>query len=156
MPDIPIVDPITIIDAAWNRRHRACYGDWRLKELYDRPMTLLEVLTRCDGPWASVDDEDRVWVLTRPKAMSRRQAHLWLQCIINRLPKNNAYTSYATDTADADTDTDYDIVACYAADAAAYCVADAVCDYGIVANAARYNERRLQVGDAITILTQKG
>lgn len=40
---------------------RACYGADRLAELYDRPHTPLEVLTRNDGPWADVPAKDRLW-----------------------------------------------------------------------------------------------
>ena len=51
----------TLIDAAWCRERRACYSDRRLARLFDRPMTLLEVLTRRDGPWKRVPAKDRLW-----------------------------------------------------------------------------------------------
>ena len=52
-------DPM--IDARWCRRYGAWYGDRRLARLFDRPMTLLEVLTRRDGPWRRVPAVDRLW-----------------------------------------------------------------------------------------------
>ena len=52
----------TLIDAALCREWRACYSNARLAELFDRPHTLLEVLTRRDGPWERVSGEHRVWV----------------------------------------------------------------------------------------------
>ena len=50
-----------MIDARWCRKRSACYTDRRLASLFDRPMTLLEVLTRRDGPWKRVPAKDRLW-----------------------------------------------------------------------------------------------
>jgi hypothetical protein len=63
---------IPLINAAWNREHRACYSDERLTALYDRPSTLLEVLERRDGPWADVSNLDRVWVACRALSSNGR------------------------------------------------------------------------------------
>ena len=67
-------DPM--IDATWCRAHYACYGDLRLARLFDRPMTLLEVLTRRDGPWWRVPAADRLWVFFRaaPEPLRMRVA----------------------------------------------------------------------------------
>lgn len=61
-----------MIDAAWCREREACYSDGKLAVLFNRPMTLMEVLTRQDGPWADVPAADRVWVFTREGATSER------------------------------------------------------------------------------------
>ena len=49
------------IDARWCRKRQACYTDWRLARLFDRPMTLAQVLTRRDGRWRRVPAADRLW-----------------------------------------------------------------------------------------------
>jgi len=53
------------IDAKWCREWGGRYGDQRLAELFDRPMTVPEVMTRRDGPWRSVKAADRLWVFFR-------------------------------------------------------------------------------------------
>ena len=55
----------TLIYARWCRERGACYTDRRLARLFDRPMTLLEVLTRRDGRWKRVPAQDRLWVFFR-------------------------------------------------------------------------------------------
>lgn len=54
-----------LIDAEWNIAKNACYSRDRLQKLYDRPMSLLEVLTRQDGEWANVATYDRTWVASK-------------------------------------------------------------------------------------------
>ena len=126
--------PELLIDAAWNRKHNACYGDRQLEALYDRPHTILEVLTRRDGDWATVSDRDRVWVLTRVGVMSRDQTNEWLEMLVARSKKYvTAAAAYAAARA-----------AAYAADAAAATYA--------AARAAAAAERSQQVVDAIEIL----
>lgn len=51
-----------LIDAQWNLKHDACYLEAKLLDLYDRPMTLIEVLTRTDNMWSEVPTIDRLWV----------------------------------------------------------------------------------------------
>lgn len=50
------------IDADWCIQQSACYTKAKLEALFDRPHTLLEVLTRDDGSWAHVSPGDRIWV----------------------------------------------------------------------------------------------
>ena len=52
----------TLIDAKWCRERGACYTDRHLAKLFDRPMGVLEVLTRRDGRWKRVPARDRLWV----------------------------------------------------------------------------------------------
>jgi hypothetical protein len=66
-----------MIDAKWCREHNACYGDDKLDDLFDRPMTPREVATRTDGPWASVSARDRLWVLTIDGALPDRIQRLF-------------------------------------------------------------------------------
>lgn len=72
------------IDAKWNRDHGACYSDERLAELYDRPMTVFEVLTRRDGPWADVPAVDRIWVASHRDVMPRAIRLEWLARMVER------------------------------------------------------------------------
>ncbi len=65
-----------IMDASWCREHGACYTNDRLAALFDRPMTVLEVLTRTDGAWADVSARDRFWVFSRPGAATPRVQRL--------------------------------------------------------------------------------
>ncbi len=66
------------IDAMWNRDNEACYSDTMLAFLYDKPMTLLDVLKRDDEAeatvidndgdaqtvsWKTTDLNDRLWVI---------------------------------------------------------------------------------------------
>ena len=55
----------------------ACYRPERLASLYDRPMTVLEVLTRKDGPWANVPDADRLWTVLREGVIDDRTLRLF-------------------------------------------------------------------------------
>lgn len=73
-----------MIDAKWNRKHFACYGDDQLRELYDRKMTIWEVLTRKDGNWSGVPNNDRIWVLTRPGVFTKKQRNEWLARLVER------------------------------------------------------------------------
>jgi hypothetical protein len=59
-----------LITAEKCREWGACYDDERLRQLYDRPMTALEVLQRKDGEWAYVPDRDRLWTAFRPGVLS--------------------------------------------------------------------------------------
>ena len=54
-----------MIDPKWCRERGACYSDKRLARLFDRPMTLMEVLTRRDGQWKRVPAGDRLWPFFR-------------------------------------------------------------------------------------------
>jgi hypothetical protein len=67
---------MTMIDAKWCRQQEACYDDERLAKLFDSPMTVRDVLTRQDGPWASVPTDHRWWVATRPGVLSDRVLRL--------------------------------------------------------------------------------
>lgn len=49
------------INAQWCIEHKACYSRGRLKQLFDRDMTMTEVRDRRDGPWSDVSIEDRAW-----------------------------------------------------------------------------------------------
>jgi hypothetical protein len=49
------------IDAQWCMQRKACHPWHRLCELFPHPRPLLEVLTRNDGPWATVIARDRIW-----------------------------------------------------------------------------------------------
>ena len=80
------------ITAKWNRKHGACYTDERLAALYDRPMTLLEVLTRCDGKWRMVSTVDRIWVFTMPGAVPKRIVREWMARILERLAAKKLLT----------------------------------------------------------------
>ena len=55
----------------------ACYEPDRLAELFNRPCTPIEVLTRADGAWASVPDADRLRVILRPEVVPERIARLF-------------------------------------------------------------------------------
>ena len=55
----------------------ACYEPDRLTELFNRPCTPIEVLTRADGAWASVPNEDRLWVVLRPRVLPAPVAWLF-------------------------------------------------------------------------------
>jgi hypothetical protein len=51
-----------LIDVPWCVARKACHSlDW-LRELLPQPCPLLGVLTRTDGPWATVSVHDRIWV----------------------------------------------------------------------------------------------
>lgn len=73
-----------MIDAATIRAMNPCkdYTDDRLTELFDRPMTLAEVLTRKDGPWSAVPIVDRQWAFFR--AATRDQINEALPRIVTR------------------------------------------------------------------------
>jgi hypothetical protein len=61
---VPIL--ITAEDMIDENKFGACYDSDLLKKLYDRPLTLLEVLTRNDTPeWKEVKLGDRLWVAER-------------------------------------------------------------------------------------------
>ena len=81
-----------MIDAAWNRRHNACYTDARLAALYDRPMTPLEVMTRADGKWADVTDADRAWVGYQAGVMTRPHLRECLARMLERLGASGRLT----------------------------------------------------------------
>jgi hypothetical protein len=51
-----------LIDAQWCMQRKACRSQYCLCELFPHPRPLLEVLTRNDGPWATVSAGDRIWV----------------------------------------------------------------------------------------------
>ena len=55
----------------------ACYPSERLEKLFDRPLTVEEVLTRQDGEWASVPIEDRFWVVLRDGVLPDRTLRLF-------------------------------------------------------------------------------
>lgn len=78
-----------IIDVEWNEKHGACYPGARLRALYDRPMTPLEVCERRDGPWADVSSRDRFWVLTRPGLLDGRVLRL-AACHVARMALDSA------------------------------------------------------------------
>lgn len=56
---------------------QACYDADRLAELYDRPMTPLEVLTRTDGAWADVPAKDRLWTVCHDGVLPDRMFRLF-------------------------------------------------------------------------------
>lgn len=57
---------ITAEDMIDKNKFGACYDANELRKLYDRPLTLLEVLTRNDTPeWKEVKLGDRLWVAER-------------------------------------------------------------------------------------------
>jgi hypothetical protein len=51
-----------LIDAQWCMQRKACRSQYCLCELFPHPRPLLEVLTRNEGPWATVIAGDRIWV----------------------------------------------------------------------------------------------
>lgn len=59
---------------------QACYlQDGRtelLQRLFAEPVTIRDVLTRCDGEWALVSPVDRLWVATRPGVLPDRVLRL--------------------------------------------------------------------------------
>lgn len=71
-----------LIDQHFCRKHKACYTDEKLHELFDRPMTIEEVLTRNDGPWEDIPFKDRRWVFLR--AATRQQVLNWLASIVEK------------------------------------------------------------------------
>jgi hypothetical protein len=67
-----------MITAESCRKAGACYTDKELKALFDRPMTIVEVFTRDDGPWATVSAQDRAWAVKYSKgALSPRLFRKW-------------------------------------------------------------------------------
>ena len=44
---------------------KACYGSAKIKALYDRPHSVIDVLTRDDGLWLEVSVSDRFWTVLR-------------------------------------------------------------------------------------------
>ena len=57
--------------------YKAWYSPERLALLYDKPMTVLEVLTRVDGPWAEVPAEDRLWTVLRNELIDAKTLRLF-------------------------------------------------------------------------------
>ena len=70
-----IIEKITLelVRDTW----RACFLSERLEKLFDRPLTVEEVLTRQDGEWASVPIEDRFWVVLRDGVLPDRTLRLF-------------------------------------------------------------------------------
>ena len=141
-----------LIDARWNINNRACYPTSLLEELYDRPMSIKEVLTRKDGKWDKVSNADRIWVLTRPEVMSVKQRNEWLARILERLNLQDPRSLAIILALRSDTIT-YELVRAdaYAHADAAYARADAA---AAAARADDDAERQKQITDALEILAQ--
>ena len=66
----------------------ACYSHERLADLYDRPHTPLEVLTRNDGPWAYVPPKDRLWTIFQDEVLSDRTFRLIACAVADHMLSN--------------------------------------------------------------------
>jgi hypothetical protein len=74
--------PMIDYDAVRNKWD-ACYPDNRLKALFDRAYTLVEVLTNKHGAWERVPETDRLWVACHVLTPAWRQQ--WLHAIVTRV-----------------------------------------------------------------------
>ena len=78
---------LELVRDEWN----ACYPKSRLAELYDRPHTPLDVLTRDDGEWATVSARDRLWTVLREGVLPDRTLRLFAcECATRALNRERA------------------------------------------------------------------
>lgn len=84
---MPEIAPLTLTRVLeWH----PCYSPALLQILYAEPVSVRDMLTRTDGAWRNVSNEDRIWTATRPGCLPRRVFLRWLATVLERAIKVTA------------------------------------------------------------------